>query len=56
MNVILHQREREDINPKLGGLHFDLVFDPEFSMIEVLSGNGIITEEKTSSTYTSNNV
>ena len=49
MKVIGENRETKQIDPEVSCKQFELVFDPSFAVVEVLSGNGIQSQEKAAS-------
>lgn len=49
MKVIGENRETKQIDPEVSCKQFTLVFDPSFAVVEVLSGNGIKSQEKAAS-------
>jgi hypothetical protein len=45
--MIRHQRKRNQIDPEVRSLDFELIFDPELSMVEVLARERIVAEQET---------
>ena len=56
MKVIGQDGEAKQINSEASCEQFELIFDPDFTMVEVLPGNGVEAEEKAASDDSSNDM
>jgi hypothetical protein len=56
MEVIGHDGHRNQVNPEVGRLKFELIFDPDFAVIEVLVGDRVVSKKETPSHDPGHNV
>ena len=56
MEVNGKNRHREQVNSKVCSLCFQLIFNPNLAMVEVLSGDGIESKKKASTCHPSDDV
>jgi len=54
--MVRKNRESEKINPKVCREKFELIFDPNLSVIMVFSSKGVNAQEKASANHSSTNV